>query len=45
MEHQFDKTPCPDYDTVAAATMPVPSDHLYQIAALTFVLFLLVTML
>ena len=43
MEAQFDNAPCPDHDAVAVATMPVPSDHLYQIAALTFVLFLLVT--
>ncbi len=41
MEHQFSNTPCSDREVAA---MPVPSDRLYQIAALTFVLFLLATM-
>lgn len=41
MNRQFDKAPCLDRDVVAA--LPVPSDHLYQFAAVAFVLFLLAT--
>ncbi|GGA66689.1 hypothetical protein GCM10011507_17760 [Edaphobacter acidisoli] len=43
MDSQFDKMPCPDRDVAAMAAMPVPSDYLYQFAAITFVLFMLAT--
>lgn len=47
MDRTFEKAPCPDpdlaRDMAAVAAMPVPSDRLYQIAALTFVVFLLAT--
>lgn len=42
MNYRDNKTPCSDR---AAVAVPVPSDHLYQFAAVAFVLFLLATMI
>lgn len=45
MNRRDNKTPCSDHDVAAVAAMPVPSDRLYQFAAVTVVLFLLATMI
>lgn len=45
MHYRDNKMPCSDRDVAAVAEMPVPSDRLYQFAAMTVVLFLLATMM
>lgn len=45
MNYRDNKTPCSDRDVAVVAEMPVPSDRLYQLAAMTVVLFLLATMM
>lgn len=45
MNRQDNNVPCSDRDAAAVAAMPVPSDRLYQFAAMTVVLFLLATII